>query len=92
MNASPPRVAALFNNPYGNINALASHPLDKIFATGGDDRKLRIWDFECKIEICKLDLESAITSCDFSNDGKVIAVGDARGLVRIIEIQGSRNT
>lgn len=53
--------------------------MDKIFATGGDDRKLRIWDFERKIEICKFDLESAITSCDFSNDGKVIAVGDARG-------------
>jgi len=63
-----------------------------MFITGGDDRKLRVWDLEHKCELYIHDFDNAITSCDISSDGKFVITGDARGYLCIFEIQGSRNS
>ncbi|UJR29986.1 hypothetical protein I4U23_017533 [Adineta vaga] len=72
------------------LSALACHPRQNVFATGGDDCSLRFWNADRMSLItfyttpfAPLSPPPAIRSLDFSSDGSQIAVGYESGYVEI---------
>ena len=59
----------------GAIRALCAHPLQNIYLSGGDDRCLRLWNFETGGLEAKCTLPYPITCIGYSPDGLKIAVG-----------------
>ncbi|CAF0858738.1 unnamed protein product [Adineta steineri] len=81
----------LVQGHYGDsLSALSCHPLENIFATGGDDGLLRFWDAE-RFSLIKfystpsirLSPSPAIRALAFSSNGSEIAVGYENGYIEI---------
>ncbi|CAF4015711.1 unnamed protein product [Rotaria sordida] len=73
-----------------NLCALACHPRENVFATGGEDCSLRFWNAErmslitCYVTpFVPLTPTPAIRSLAFSSDGNQIAVGYENGYIEI---------
>ncbi|KAM3144833.1 hypothetical protein pb186bvf_003142 [Paramecium bursaria] len=53
----------------------------KYIASGGDDKKLNIWDFQDKYLIRSIDQEQNINVCRFTDDSKQLFVGQGQGFL-----------
>ncbi|CAF1349306.1 unnamed protein product, partial [Didymodactylos carnosus] len=70
--------------------ALACHPRENVFATGGDDGALRFWNADQMhiisfyfVPFSQSSATPSIRSCGYSSNGNNIAVGFDNGLVEI---------
>ena len=72
----------------GRICGLCAHPSQMLFASGGDDKTLRIWELgEVPALFCMLTCQSIITSIDFSpSEGNLLAFGHDNGSIRILDV------
>ncbi|CAG0886575.1 unnamed protein product [Darwinula stevensoni] len=61
------------------IWALAVHPSQFQFLTGGYDKVLRMWDSMARAPVWSKDMEDAVQSACFSPDGSVLVVGLVTG-------------
>jgi cell cycle arrest protein BUB3 len=62
------------------VNALAFHPSSKIFATGGGDGSVALWDAEAKKRMKQYPrFPNSVAALAFSNDGRYIAIGVCPG-------------
>ena len=62
------------------VNALAFHPIHGTFASGGGDGVVALWDAVAKRRIRQYQrYQTSISTLDFSNDGKYLAVGISPG-------------
>ncbi|XP_051169478.1 autophagy-related protein 16-1-like [Leptopilina boulardi] len=73
--AVPTNVSIKFNAHDGEVNAVRWSPVDRILATGGADRKVKLWDiskgaFECKGIL--VGSNAAVMSVDFDTTGTLI--------------------
>lgn len=58
------------------VNAMAFHPTQGTFATGGSDGGVYIWDGAAKKRLWKMDpFSTDVTSLSFSADGTMLAIG-----------------
>ena len=63
----------------GELWALATHSDEKVFATGSDDKTIRIWNAEEKSLIIRCSVPHAVRSLAFSPDGAHLAAGFQSG-------------
>ncbi|XP_043470021.1 autophagy-related protein 16-1-like isoform X2 [Leptopilina heterotoma] len=73
--AVPTNVSIKFNAHDGEVNAVRWSPVDRILATGGADRKVKLWDiskgaFECKGML--VGSNAGVMSVDFDTTGTLI--------------------
>ncbi|XP_014217060.1 autophagy-related protein 16 [Copidosoma floridanum] len=71
----PTKVSIKFNAHEGEVNAVRWSPTDRILATGGADRKVKLWDigkggYECKGML--VGSNAGIMSVDFDSSGNYI--------------------
>ena len=59
----------------GELWALAVHPSCKVFATGSDDKSIRIWDMKGRSPIISCVTAHPVRSLAFSLDGGHLAAG-----------------
>ena len=70
------------------ISVLAFSSDEKILASGGYDRTVRLWSTENRTNLAILrGHESTVTSIAFSGDGKKLASGDARKIIKLWDIE-----
>lgn len=63
------------NETIYSVNAMAFHPVDDTFATGGSDCIVNIWDLKKKKKILQLHKYStSIASLTYSHDGSKLAI------------------
>jgi WD40 repeat protein/Ca2+-binding EF-hand superfamily protein len=70
----------------GKLGGIAAHPLNNEFATAGDDKTIRLWNSETHELIRMLPLSQEATSCAYSPDGYLLAVGLKTGGVVIVSL------
>ncbi|XP_058791192.1 autophagy-related protein 16-1 isoform X3 [Phymastichus coffea] len=71
----PTKVSIKFNAHEGEVNACRWSPTDKIFATGGADRKVKLWDITKGTSECKgmlVGSNAGVMSVDFDSTGNLI--------------------
>ena len=59
----------------GELWALAVHPLRPYFATGSDDRTIRMWDSTTRSLVVRCAVPHEVRSLAFSSDGRHLAAG-----------------
>lgn len=57
------------------IWGLGTHPSKNICASVSDDATLRLWDLDAHVMLNIRQLKAGARCCDFSPEGKAIAVG-----------------
>lgn len=65
--------------------ALAVHPRKPMFATGSDDRSVRLWSMSDMTLLARTDLEQKARSVGFSPDGSHLAVGLGDGSFMVLK-------
>ena len=65
---------------------LAAHPREKMFASCGGDKTVRIWGLKGQIR-CSKQFPSDVTALHWSPDGSFIAVGDRNGTARLLDAE-----
>jgi len=58
------------------VNAVKYHKSGKYFATGGGDRKIKLWDFrdgKCELMSTLIGSNASIASIDIDNENNLIA-------------------
>jgi len=73
----------------GEIWGLATHPSEKVFVTCAYDKTLRAWDVNTHLPVPNkvLQLKDEAVCCNFSPDGKTIAIGFLRGSIALIDYE-----
>ncbi|XP_014225629.1 autophagy-related protein 16-1 isoform X2 [Trichogramma pretiosum] len=71
----PTKIAMKFNAHEGEVNAVRWSPTDRILATGGADRKVKLWDiakgsYECKGML--MGSNAGVMSVDFDSGGNYV--------------------
>jgi WD40 repeat protein len=69
----------------GELWGLATHPAQLTLATVSDDKSLRIWDIRNKRMLAATKLKFEGRGCNYSPDGKLIAVGLINGTFEVFE-------
>uniref|UniRef100_A0A914X8Q4 HELP domain-containing protein n=1 Tax=Plectus sambesii TaxID=2011161 RepID=A0A914X8Q4_9BILA len=69
----------------GELWALAVHPKRDVFATGGDDRTVRMWSAGDHTLLHTAKLEQWIRSVVFNHDGSMLVCGLADGSVAVLK-------
>ena len=59
----------------GELWALAVHPARQVFATGSDDKTVRIWDMADRSPVVSCATPHPVRSLAFSPDGSQLAAG-----------------
>ncbi|XP_059476076.1 autophagy-related protein 16-1 [Neocloeon triangulifer] len=70
--ALPQRVVLKFDAHDGEVNAVRWSPVDRIVATGGQDRKVKLWDISkglCEMKGTLVGSNAAVMSLDFDSTG-----------------------
>jgi microtubule-associated protein-like 6 len=60
---------------------LAAHPTKGLFATGGDDKTIRLWDSVLRTLKKLINVEDKAKCLDFSPNGNLLAAGLENGKV-----------
>ncbi|XP_050304007.1 autophagy-related protein 16-1 isoform X2 [Anthonomus grandis grandis] len=71
----PSKVHLKFDAHEGEVNAIKWSPLDRIFATGGADRKVKLWDISKGIQECKgvlVGSNAGVMAVDFDASGSLV--------------------
>eukprot|EP01119_Soliformovum_irregulare_P015459 TRINITY_DN4351_c0_g1_i2.p1 TRINITY_DN4351_c0_g1~~TRINITY_DN4351_c0_g1_i2.p1 ORF type:complete len:670 (+),score=245.56 TRINITY_DN4351_c0_g1_i2:715-2724(+) len=84
------KVSQIVGGHFNELWALATHPNQSIFATGGKDHTVRLWDCGKKQQLSGTSLgeEKSASSLAFSPDGKILAVGTETGEIIFLETEG----
>jgi WD40 repeat protein len=82
---------AILDGHYSSVNSVCFSPNEKIFATGGADRSIIIWNSADRKPLKRLFGRSfRYESVVFNHSGTQLAIGDELGNGRIIHLQSSR--
>ncbi len=74
-----------------SVNAVAFSPEDHLIVAGGDDKKLRLWDWQTGRPVAVLEGHTAeVLSVSFSPDGRLVASGARDNTVRVWDIAAGR--
>ena len=67
---------------YGNVYSIAFHPNNKILASAGEGRFVKIWNLEMCEEIknFRVNRSTGVSSVNFSPDGKIIASASGKSI------------
>uniref|UniRef100_A0AC35UIJ9 WD_REPEATS_REGION domain-containing protein n=1 Tax=Rhabditophanes sp. KR3021 TaxID=114890 RepID=A0AC35UIJ9_9BILA len=58
------------------VNAVAAHPTEAVFATGGSDRSLTLWDPKRRKRLVQLpNLQNSVQALEYNYNGTFIAIG-----------------
>jgi WD40 repeat protein len=75
----------------GELWALAVHPKKDLFATGGDDKTVRLWSADEHVLLKTTKLDHWVRSVAFNLDGSMLACGLADGSVAVLKSKYSQN-
>jgi WD40 repeat protein len=92
-NPAHPAEPELLFKPHGSVTAAAFSPDGKYVATGGTDRRIKIWNAETALAVAQLPGEhaAAITSASYSpRDGRLLLTASADGSARLWDVAARR--
>lgn len=72
-------VAIMHGHSEGQLWGLAVHPTKEWFATGSDDKTIRLWTLDGHRQLCKRSIKEKCRSLCFSPDGDLMAAGMENG-------------
>jgi len=75
---------------HGKVSAITCHPSKRIFATGGDDLTVRMWDMDSRKMLVMRTLEAAVCSVAISLDGEQVVVGLQTGKLVVLRLRTLR--
>ncbi|XP_018564835.1 autophagy-related protein 16-1 [Anoplophora glabripennis] len=71
----PTRITVKFDAHEGEVSAVKWNPVDRLVATGGADRKLKLWDVSKGVSECKgsfVGSNAGVMAVDFDSSGTLI--------------------
>ncbi|XP_046714063.1 echinoderm microtubule-associated protein-like 6 isoform X3 [Silurus meridionalis] len=71
----------------GELWALDLHPKQPIAVTGSDDRSVRLWSLSDHTLIARCNMEEAVRSVCFNNDGSQLALGMKDGSFTVLRVR-----
>lgn len=76
------------NGHRDRVNSVRFSPDDRLLASGGDDKEIRLWSVENKqlTHTFEIGHREAVTTLEFSHDGKLLASGSRDKSLRLWEV------
>jgi WD40 repeat protein len=74
----------------GAVTALLFLPDGRSLLSGGSDERVRFWEVASRREVAAADLKSAVRCLALCPGRRVLAAGDAVGLVRLLDVDSQR--
>ncbi|XP_041958628.1 echinoderm microtubule-associated protein-like 6 [Alosa sapidissima] len=71
----------------GELWALDIHPKQPLAVTGSDDRSVRLWSLADHTLIARCNMEEAVRSVSFNNDGSQLALGMKDGSFTVLRVR-----
>lgn len=71
----------------GQINVVASSKIGGLFATGGSDRTVRVWDVNSTSADFCFSVHAPVTALEFSPWSPILVVGAESGEILIYDMQ-----
>uniref|UniRef100_A0A8C2HAH4 EMAP like 6 n=1 Tax=Cyprinus carpio TaxID=7962 RepID=A0A8C2HAH4_CYPCA len=71
----------------GELWALDLHPKQPLAVTGSDDRSVRLWSLSEHTLIARCNMEEAVRSVSFNNDGSQLALGMKDGSFTVLRVR-----
>ncbi|KAJ8392415.1 hypothetical protein AAFF_G00075400 [Aldrovandia affinis] len=71
----------------GELWALAAHPKQPLAITGSDDRSVRLWGLANHALIARCNMEEAVRSVAFNDDGSQLALGMKDGSFTVLRVR-----
>ncbi|XP_021423987.2 echinoderm microtubule-associated protein-like 6 [Oncorhynchus mykiss] len=71
----------------GELWALDPHPKQPVAVTGSDDRSVRLWSLSDHTLIARCNMEEAVRSVSFINDGSQLALGMKDGSFTVLRVR-----
>uniref|UniRef100_A0A673YGQ8 EMAP like 6 n=1 Tax=Salmo trutta TaxID=8032 RepID=A0A673YGQ8_SALTR len=71
----------------GELWALDLHPKQPVAVTGSDDRSVRLWSLSDHTLIARCNMEEAVRSVSFINDGSQLALGMKDGSFTVLRVR-----
>jgi WD40 repeat protein len=71
----------------GDVSAVAVGPDGRFIASAAEDRTLTVWDANLKRLAQWAVAEAKVTALAFAPDGRTLAVGDAKGVVQVVDVE-----
>ncbi len=75
----------------GAVNTVAFSPDGLLFASGGSDENIRIWDVNGKVIGVVREHEAQVNSLVFRGDGQAIVSGSSDNVVLLAEVEKKLN-